>query len=150
MRNAELLLAALCQGRLWPIVSLAPDPAQHVSLLHGPPVTPSRSPQHQPPAFLWNGRVTEWHLCLIPPHARSKGGRDLPTPSCAPCLCFSTFLSLISVSRKLFSFIKQDGSCVTEIKAPNKENLPTPAAPLLVSFCFHGPSATMMLAMERP
>lgn len=99
VKNAELLLAALYQRRLWPIVSLALDPAQNVSLLHWLPVTPSSSPQDQLPAFLLNQRMTERHLCLILLNVRSKGDRDLRTPFCAPCICFSTFFSLISVSR---------------------------------------------------
>lgn len=40
VKNAELVLALFYQRRLWPIVSLAPDPAQKVSLLHQLPRSP--------------------------------------------------------------------------------------------------------------
>lgn len=99
VKNAELLLAVLYQRELWPIVSLAPDPAQNVSLLHGLPVILSSSPQDQMPASLLNWGMTELCLHSVLLSMWNRGDRDPQTPFCAPCICFFTFLSLISLSR---------------------------------------------------
>lgn len=62
------------------------------------------------------------------------------------CLCFSTFVSFLVPDN--FSPFKQDSSCVTEVKAQDVEDSPSPAALLLASFCFHGPSSRMILCIE--